>query len=159
MHVPTPRRFESGFSLVEILVVVAVLALIGAGAVALIVTNTRQASYVATVDRLQSFVSLRRQEAATKNRVVDFSARTELVEEEGIVIAPRGIDGPPGYTVASAIRFEAGTGRPLDEAGQPRATAILVQSGPGTGAGLGAVAVSTSGVVTVWHHTNGNWSN
>ena len=163
MHAPRRRLSQSGFSLFEVLIVVAVVALIGAGAVAILTTGSDSASYVASLDRLQSFVALRRQEAATRNRTVTFTARTDFVCDESVDINPPGATAPPGFAVSDVIRFEGGTGRPLDEAGQPRASAILLrsrsQSGPDTGAGLCAVAVSTTGVVTVWHNTNGSWSN
>ena len=163
MHAPRRRQSQSGFSLFEVLIVVAIVAVIGAGAVAILTTGSDSASYVESLDRLQSFVALRRQEAATRNRTVTFTAKTDFVCDESVDINPRGATAPPGFAVSDVIRFEGGTGRPLDEAGQPRASAILLrsrsQAGPDTGAGLCAVAVSTTGVVTVWHNTNGSWSN
>ena len=163
MHTRSRHRSQSGFSLFEVLVVVAVVALIGAGAVAVLSTGSDSASYVASLDRLQSFVALRRQEVATRNRADTFTARTDFVCDESVDINPPGATAPPGYVVTDVIRFEAGTGRPVDDAGRPRASAIILrsrsQSSPDTGAGLCAVAVSTTGVVTVWHNTNGSWSN
>lgn len=157
MRMP-PARKQDGFTLTELLVVCAVIAVFGAIGVSLFAPAFRTTEFSKAVDTLVSDIETRSRRAATTGREVTYSPSTELLRDEIVTINKGRIPQPPGYAVVSELRFEAATGKTIGPDGTPAATAIIISCEGDPEPQIAAVCINRSGIVTTLRYLNSSWS-
>jgi type II secretory pathway pseudopilin PulG len=148
----TGKRAEWGVTMVEMLVCVAIVAVVG-GIAATSYTRSRQAALLQTVlDTIASELGRERTEAATRHepRTWDVTRLARYGSLDGLAVGSDA--GPPGFTAVTRVVFEGGTGRLA--ATEPAAVAIVVTGG----SAAGAVTVTRSGVLEVLLWSGAAWT-
>ena len=145
------NRTESGVTLVEMLVVVAILAIVGGLAVASYTRSRQAGQFQAALDAIAGELGRERTEAATRreNRTWDVTRLERYGGFEGLEIGTS--EAPPGFAAVRRVTFEGGTGRLA--ASEPGAVAVVVTGG----GAAGAVTVTRSGVVQVLLRSGAAW--
>jgi len=148
-------RINRGFSVAELLVVIAVLAVFGAIAVAAFGPAFRTSSFGQAFDTLVADVETRHQRAATTGRDVVYRPEAELLREQIVTVNPTHVPPPPGFAVSGELRFQAATGRVLGADGEPQATAVILSCDGDPQ--IAAVCINRSGVITTLQYQDSSW--
>jgi prepilin-type N-terminal cleavage/methylation domain-containing protein len=146
---------QEGFSLVELIVAVAIVAVAAFVAVPVVSTMMRAA------DTRQAFVETanaarRRASSAVGGERAAFSAERDGHLSAGLTINPKYIPAPEGTEPVSEIEFEAQTGT-ARVAGR-RAVVSIVIAEAGTRDFAHAIVAGTAGRIELKTYTNGRWS-
>lgn len=158
MQQVAPGR-NRGFTLTELLIVTAVIAVTGAIGVALFAPAFRTSEFGKAVDTLLSDIEIRQRRAVTTGREVTYSPQSELLRDP-LVLVNANIRPPSGYAVIDELRFQATTGKPLGPANAVEASAVILSTANDSGSPIDIVAVciNRSGIVTTLRYSNGTWS-
>lgn len=156
----TPRITEHGFTVTELLIVAAIIVVFGAISVALVAPAVRTSNLGQAFDTLVADVETRQRRAATTGRTVVYVPETELLRDDAVLVNDPRIPSPPGYTIASELRLEAATGKPLGPDAAPLPSAIIISGSDDAGepADVTALCINRSGIVTTLRYLNHTWS-
>ena len=145
------RREERGVTMHEMLVVVAILAVIGAVAVGSVTRSRQAGQFQAALDLVAAELGRERTEAATRGETRTWEA--ERLARSGTLGSVRVGEGdaPPGFTSVRRVTFEGATGRLA--ASEPGAVAVVVAAG----GAAGAVTVTRSGILQVLVRSGEAW--
>ena len=149
------HRHQSGFSLVELLVVTAV---VGIGSAVAIASWTRVAS---TANLRESFVDTaaaakRSAAGALGGTAARFSVERDGRLGRGLTVNPKYIPAPPGTEPAGEVEFEGGTGNARVNGRRAVASIVLCEEGQREFAC--AIVCGTAGRVELRTYSNGQWS-
>ncbi len=156
----TPRIAADGFTVTELLIVTAIIIVFGAIGVALVAPAVRTSNLGQAFDTLVADVETRQRRAATTGRTVVYVPETDLLRDDLVRVNDPRIPAPPGCTVASELRLEAATGKPLGPNGEPLPSAIIISGTDDAGepADVTALCINRSGIVTTLRYLNHSWS-
>lgn len=137
---------QAGFSAIEILVVVGILAIVAAIAVPSIAAAMRVSAYKSTVTAVVSRLSTLRAQAS-RSSSTRFAVDEIVLEHRSMVINPDGVEPPDGVRPAGEISFQGGTGHCYVE-GVQRPAAIVIANGNDPDEAYAIVVGSTSRIST-----------
>ncbi len=177
-----PRNRDDGFSLTEVVLVVAVLAVVSSISVPFVTSSLRGLQVSSDARRIASSLSYAKMAATSKmtryqlvfdisgNRwsIQRFNRATGNYETEGastqvsaglsgsgIALQASATSAPSGFPADSStfIRFNS-RGIPINSTGSPTSTSVIYLAGAGSQFG---VTVSLAGQVQVWKVRGGQW--
>lgn len=158
MQQVAPGR-NRGFTLTELLIVTAVIAVTGAIGVALFAPAFRTSEFGKAVDTLLSDIEIRQRRAVTTGREVTYSPQSELLRDP-LVLVNANIRPPSGFEVTDELRFQAATGKPLGPGHTVEASTVILSTAGENGSPIDIVAVciNRSGIITTLRYSDGTWS-
>lgn len=139
---------EHGFSTVELLLVIAIVAILAGGAALAFYTPKNVADLSAARDSAVSALEREYQSARTRGRSTTFTVAKDLPHTN--LVEVNACDGPSGASLSSEITFVGGTGRVAGGGNQ----AITLRDQTGTRI---AIVVAATGDVSVQHYVDGTW--
>ena len=139
-------RRREGFSLLELVIVIAIVAVAAAIAVPSIVAAMRVSAYKSTMTTtVNRLATLRAQ--ASRGAATTFSTADIVLEHGSMVVNPQSVVPPDGVAAAEAITFQGGTGHCFVGA-DLRAAAIVLASPDDSREAYAIVIGSTSRIST-----------
>jgi prepilin-type N-terminal cleavage/methylation domain-containing protein len=152
---PTHLSDESGLSMAELLVVVAIVAITAGIAAPSLSATLRTSAYKSTVTTTVNRLATRRAEAARGSSTV-FSTQSDIIlEHPSMVLNPFDVQPPDLVEIATDITFQGGTGDCYVSGERRRAAIVIANWGDLRDAY--AIVVGTSGRISTMRRSANGW--